>query len=319
LDWRYGHKEGCALLRQKFDVAQNLELLTRKRLKSEAEEFEFRPPRVLTEIHTNPYILCKLMRLFPSEAQIVEMSCVSLCLMGKVMPLEQRYIQAKRAGSSGVISQLVEAMGKFSANLTLQCRAFEALSSLVARCRFNIDKLLAAGGVSRVLDAMLRFDTSIRLQSHGMLLLSSACGEDTTELSDSALRRLVQITAALLVRHSTHPTDPHVSDPMDWRSRRALLRGLKTTQFLVQNTFHFEENITRLGEAGALLAVVRVMNSHREDPEIMVIGWDLLVLLTELNPANCHLMFSSTAALPYAACLLWLSYREYLNGPSQKN
>jgi hypothetical protein len=80
----------------------------------------------------------------------------------------------------------------------------------------------------------------------------------------------------------------------------------------VQNAFYFEENITQLGEAGAMLNVVAIMDSNREDPEIMMVGWDLLILLTESNSANCKLMFSTAAVLPYAACLLWIAYNEYL-------
>jgi hypothetical protein len=202
-------------------------------------------------------------------------------------------------------------MGKFSTQLPLQLCALEALSSLVAHCRFNIDKLLTAGGVACVLDAMSRFNTNIVLQSHGMVLLSSVCSEVTTELPGSELWRLVQICAALLVMHSTHPISSS-SGPIDWRSRRTLLYSLKTTQFLVQNAFYFEENITQLGEAGAMLNVVAIMDSNREDPEIMMVGWHLLILLTESNSANCKLMFSTAAVLPYAACLFWIAYNEYL-------
>jgi hypothetical protein len=272
----------------------------------EASAFVFQPPFSLpaTDVHRNVYILIKAMDHFKLDVRMQELACKALSMIGGVEPIEQRYIQAKRAGSAGVFPQILEAMCRFSLCEKLQSGAMMALETLVTHCRFNIGKFIKVRGVQCVLDAMCAHPTSMKLQGVGMVLLVTMNSEADTDISELELKRTVEVTAAVLLGHSTR-SDERQDAVGGWGARRPRLRSLKTTHFLLLNVFS-TENMAQLGEAGVVLAVVDIMHKNRGDPDTMVLGWDILSMLTDDNPANCNLMFSTAATLPYALCLVYM-------------
>jgi hypothetical protein len=283
----------------------------------EASAFEFQPPFGIppSDIHTNVYILIKAMDHFKLNVRMQELSCAALSMIDEAEPAEQRYVQAKRAGSAGVFPRILRAMDRFSSCEALQFGALMALKVVVTHCRFNLEKFIKAEGVKRVLDAMCAHPTSIKLQGVGMVLLVSINGEVDADISELEVSRTVEVAAAVLLGHSTRSGECRDA-VRGWGAREPRLRSFKTVHFLLLNAFT-TENATRLGEAGGVLAVVDIMHKNRDDPDTMMFGWDLLSMLTDDNPANCDLMFSSEATLPYAACLLYMllkSEENPLNG-----